>query len=39
MRQLYEKYLDKVEEQLIIANDMRKERNNLLKTFLDKQTK
>lgn len=39
MRQSYEKYLDKVEEQLIIANKLREERNNLLKAFLDKQTK
>lgn len=34
-----EKYLHKVEEQLIIANKMRAERTNLLKAFLDKQTK
>ncbi|XP_024869089.1 uncharacterized protein LOC112452885 [Temnothorax curvispinosus] len=39
MRQSYEKYLDKVQEQLIIANKMREERNNLLKAYLDKQTK
>lgn len=39
MRQSYEKYLGKVEEQLIIANKMREERNNLLKAFLDKQSK
>lgn len=37
MRQSYERYLEKVEEQLIIANKMREERNNLLKAFLDKQ--
>lgn len=39
MRQSYEKYLDKVEKQLTIANKLRKERNNLLKAYLDKQTK
>ncbi|XP_011883732.1 PREDICTED: uncharacterized protein LOC105570890 [Vollenhovia emeryi] len=37
MRQSYETHLQKIEEQLTIANKLREERNNLLKTLVSKQ--